>query len=107
MPDTSILTAAELDSIRRPYRGARLLPRRAYHEPAILDWEREHILGRDWVIVGASTRPRRPARISRPSSTASPSWSSAARTTGFARSTTSAVIAARPSWNRNAGRPSA
>src|SRR4051794_35553473 len=52
MPDTSILTAAELDSIRRPYRGARLLPRRAYHEPAILDWEREHILGRDWVIVG-------------------------------------------------------
>jgi len=50
--DTSILTAAELDSIRRPYRGARLLPRRTYHEPAILDWEREHILRRDWVIVG-------------------------------------------------------
>ncbi|HLO36302.1 MAG TPA: aromatic ring-hydroxylating dioxygenase subunit alpha, partial [Candidatus Deferrimicrobium sp.] len=52
IPDTSILTAAELDSIRRPYRAARLLPRRAYHDAAILDWEREHILRRDWVIVG-------------------------------------------------------
>jgi glycine betaine catabolism A len=52
MPDASILTGAELDSIRRPYRGARLLPGRAYQEPAILEWEREHILRRDWVIVG-------------------------------------------------------
>src|SRR5512143_2064227 len=52
IPDTGILTADELDSIRRPYRGARLLPRRAYHDAAILDWEREHILRRDWVIVG-------------------------------------------------------
>ena len=52
VPDTAILTAAELDSIRRPYRGARLLPRKAYHEPAIFDWEREHVLRRDWVIVG-------------------------------------------------------
>ena len=51
-PDTAILTVAELDSIRRPYRGARLLPRRAYHEPAILEWERERVLRRDWVIVG-------------------------------------------------------
>src|SRR5215207_3846312 len=51
-PDTSILTAAELESIRRPYRAARLLPRKAYHEPAIFDWEREHVLRRDWVIVG-------------------------------------------------------
>ena len=30
-----ILTAAELDSIRRPLRGARLLPGRAYHDEAI------------------------------------------------------------------------
>ncbi len=52
MPDTSILTAAELDSIRRPYRGARLLPRRAYHDPAIFEWERENVLRKDWVIVG-------------------------------------------------------
>ncbi|HET7704012.1 MAG TPA: aromatic ring-hydroxylating dioxygenase subunit alpha [Candidatus Limnocylindrales bacterium] len=52
VPDTSILTAAELDSIRRPYRGARLLPGRAYHDQAIFEWEREHVLRRDWVIVG-------------------------------------------------------
>ncbi|MEA2518444.1 MAG: glycine betaine catabolism [Chloroflexota bacterium] len=52
LPDTSILTALELDSIRRPYRGARLLPRRAYHEPAIFEWERENVLRRDWLIVG-------------------------------------------------------
>src|SRR5215211_2764328 len=52
MPDTSILTAAELDSVRRPYRGARLLPRRAYQEPAIFEWERDHVLRSDWVIVG-------------------------------------------------------
>ena len=52
MPDTTILTAAELASIRRPYRDARLLPRRAYHDPAIFEWERDNILRRDWVIVG-------------------------------------------------------
>jgi glycine betaine catabolism A len=52
MPDTTILTQAELDSIRQPYRGARLLPRRAYHDAAIFDWERDQILRRDWVIVG-------------------------------------------------------
>jgi len=52
MPDTTILTADELASIRRPYRGARLLPGRAYHDQAIHDWEREHFLRHDWVIVG-------------------------------------------------------
>jgi len=52
MPDTTILTAEELASIRRPYRGARLLPGRAYHDPAIHDWERERFLRHDWVVVG-------------------------------------------------------
>ncbi|CAN5612327.1 aromatic ring-hydroxylating dioxygenase subunit alpha [soil metagenome] len=47
-----ILTTAELASIRREYRGATLLPARAYHEPAILAWERANILRRDWVMVG-------------------------------------------------------
>jgi glycine betaine catabolism A len=60
VPDTTVLTAAELDSIRRPYRGARLLPGRAYHEQAILDWERESILRRDWVIVGREDEAREP-----------------------------------------------
>jgi Rieske 2Fe-2S family protein len=52
MPDTSILTADELASIRRPYRAARLLPGRAYHDPTIHDWERERFLRHDWVVVG-------------------------------------------------------
>jgi Rieske 2Fe-2S family protein len=52
MPDTPILTTEELASIRRPYRGARLLPGRTYHDAAIHDWEREQFLRHDWVIVG-------------------------------------------------------
>jgi glycine betaine catabolism A len=50
--DPGILTAAELESIRRPFRGARLLPGRAYHDEAIHEWERRNILSSDWVIVG-------------------------------------------------------
>ena len=49
--DPSLLTAEELTSIRREYRGASLLPKRAYHDPAILDWERANIVRRDWIMV--------------------------------------------------------
>lgn len=52
MAEPSILTAAELASVRREYRGATLLPKRTYHDPAIFDWERREILRRDWVLVG-------------------------------------------------------
>jgi Rieske 2Fe-2S family protein len=51
MADGGILTAAELASVRREYRGASLLPARTYHDPAIFDWERAEILRRDWVMV--------------------------------------------------------
>jgi Rieske 2Fe-2S family protein len=44
-------TPEELASVRREYRSATLLPKRAYHDPAVLDWEREHILRRDWILV--------------------------------------------------------
>jgi Rieske 2Fe-2S family protein len=47
----AILTDAELASIRREYRAARLLPARTYHDPAILQWERDHIVRTDWVLV--------------------------------------------------------
>ena len=64
MTGETILTAAELASIRREYRGASLLPARAYHDPAILEWEREHILRRDWVMVARESRTSRsPARF--------------------------------------------
>ena len=47
-----VLTEQELHAVRREYRGASLLPARTYHDPAILDWEREHILRTDWVMAG-------------------------------------------------------
>jgi phenylpropionate dioxygenase-like ring-hydroxylating dioxygenase large terminal subunit len=46
-----ILTEAELASLRREFRGASLLPRRAYHDPSIFEWERENVIRRDWVLV--------------------------------------------------------
>jgi Rieske 2Fe-2S family protein len=48
----AILTADELASVRREYRAASLLPARTYQDPAVLDWEAEHILRRDWLAVG-------------------------------------------------------
>ena len=59
-PDTTILTADELASIRRDYRAATLLPKRAYHDPGINEWERREILRRDWIPVGrADEAPER------------------------------------------------
>jgi glycine betaine catabolism A len=52
MTGQGLLTAAELASIRREYRGASLLPARAYQDERILAWEREHIVRSDWVMVG-------------------------------------------------------
>ena len=46
------LTAEEIAAVRKPYRAASLLPGRAYHEPAIHDFEREVWFRRDWMIVG-------------------------------------------------------
>jgi Rieske 2Fe-2S family protein len=46
-----ILTPAELASVRREFRAARLLPARTYHDPEILAWERDNIVRRDWVLV--------------------------------------------------------
>lgn len=51
MAETSILTDAELASVRREYRGASLLPKRTYHDAGIFAWERREILRRDWVLV--------------------------------------------------------
>ncbi|HET7169187.1 MAG TPA: aromatic ring-hydroxylating dioxygenase subunit alpha [Candidatus Limnocylindrales bacterium] len=47
----SPITPDELASIRREYRAASLLPKRAYHDSAIFDWERANIVRRDWVMV--------------------------------------------------------
>jgi Rieske 2Fe-2S family protein len=41
----------ELAGIRAPFRGATLLPARAYHDAAIYDWELDEIFLRDWIAV--------------------------------------------------------
>jgi Rieske 2Fe-2S family protein len=46
-----LLTPDELASVRREYRGASLLPKRAYHDATYFDWERANILRRDWIMV--------------------------------------------------------
>ena len=45
-------TRDELAAIRRPFRGATLLPARAYHDPEVYAWEVEHVFFRDWIVVG-------------------------------------------------------
>ena len=52
MSSTSPLTLEEISAVRRPYRAASLLPGRAYHDPAIHDFERSEWFRRDWVVVG-------------------------------------------------------
>ena len=57
-PAPSPLTPEEIAAVRRPYRAASLLPGRAYHDPAIHDFEREQWFRRDWLIVGReASRP--------------------------------------------------
>ena len=45
-------TAAEIEAVRRGFRGAALLPARAYHDPEVYAWEVEHVFFRDWIVVG-------------------------------------------------------
>jgi Rieske 2Fe-2S family protein len=49
---TSPLTVEEIAAVRRPYRAASLLPGRAYHDPAIHDFERTEWFRHDWMVVG-------------------------------------------------------
>jgi Rieske 2Fe-2S family protein len=58
--DPGILTADELAAIRRPYRGATLLPGRAYHDAAIHEWEREQFFRGDWMAVAREDEAREP-----------------------------------------------
>ena len=45
------LSPDDIARIRGPFRGARLLPGKAYHDDAIFEWEREEIFYRDWLAV--------------------------------------------------------
>jgi len=48
----SPLTPAEIEAVRRPFKSARLMPPRVFHDPSILAFEQEQWFGRDWVCVG-------------------------------------------------------
>ena len=50
--------ADEIAAVRKPYRAASLLPGRAYHDPAIHEFERREWFRHDWV-VGRSRGGRR------------------------------------------------
>ena len=47
-----LLDPADLEAVRRPFKAARLLPPRVFHDPAILDYEQVNWFGRDWICVG-------------------------------------------------------
>lgn len=46
------LTPEEIAAVRRPFRAATLLPSRAYHDPAVFEFERDEWFYRDWLVVG-------------------------------------------------------
>ena len=52
MTTRSPLTPDEIAAVRKPYRAASLLPGRAYHDPAIHEFERDEWFRRDWIVVG-------------------------------------------------------
>jgi hypothetical protein len=47
-----LLTQAEIEAVRRPYRSARLLPPRVFHDPGIFAFEQDNWFARDWICVG-------------------------------------------------------
>jgi len=48
----ALLTTDELAAVRRPFKAARLLPPRVFHDGAIFDFEQVSWFGRDWICVG-------------------------------------------------------
>jgi Rieske 2Fe-2S family protein len=56
----SLFTREEIEAVRRPFRGATLLPARAYQDQAVYDWEVEHVFFRDWIVVGRAEEASEP-----------------------------------------------
>ena len=54
------LSPDDIARIRAPFRGARLLPGKAYHDDAIFAWETEEIFFRDWLAVGRAEEVAEP-----------------------------------------------
>ncbi len=52
MADTAPLDLEAVAATARPLDEARMLPAAAYLDPAVLAWERRHLLGRSWTCAG-------------------------------------------------------
>jgi Rieske 2Fe-2S family protein len=56
------LDADELNLSLAPFGTSRMLPKAAYLEPAVLDWERDHVFG-GWVCVGRTEEVAQPRSL--------------------------------------------
>jgi Rieske 2Fe-2S family protein len=57
------LDGAELAESLRPFGQSRMLPRAAYTDPAVFDWERRHFFGSGWVCVCRSDQVAAPGAL--------------------------------------------
>ena len=55
----------ELAEALRPFGESRMLPRAAYTDPAVFEWERRNFLGGSWMCARAAPSSPRRARSSR------------------------------------------
>jgi glycine betaine catabolism A len=53
-PETAPLDRVELDRSLLPFGHSRMLPRAAYVDPAVFDWEQRHFFDREWICTGLS-----------------------------------------------------
>jgi len=53
-PDAAPIDRAELEDALRPFAESRMLPRAAYVDPAVFEWERRHFFGGGWICVARS-----------------------------------------------------
>ncbi|CAN5168338.1 aromatic ring-hydroxylating dioxygenase subunit alpha [soil metagenome] len=63
MTGTCPLDPADLARVLRPREEAEPLPARAYLDPAVLDWEREHFFESSWVCVGREEDAPQPGDV--------------------------------------------
>jgi len=54
LPDLAPIDPAGLADSLRPFGDSRMLPRAAYVDPAVFDWEQRHFFGGSWMCVGRS-----------------------------------------------------
>ena len=53
-PDAAPIDRAEQEDALRPFAESRMLPRAAYVDPAVFEWERRHFFGGGWICVARS-----------------------------------------------------